>query len=75
MKTHDIFRGHTFNIRGGELNATHVIGILGGIASGKSSVARRLSLHGAEIIDADRFIFLSITILYFKMLKMSTLMC
>jgi dephospho-CoA kinase len=31
-----------------------VIGILGGIAGGKSSVARILAEHGARVIDADR---------------------
>ena len=31
-----------------------LIGLTGGIASGKSTVARRLAEHGAEIIDADQ---------------------
>jgi dephospho-CoA kinase len=31
----------------------HLIGLTGGIASGKSTVARRLAEHGAIIIDAD----------------------
>ncbi len=31
-----------------------VVGLLGGVASGKSAVARRLSELGAEIIDGDR---------------------
>ena len=32
----------------------HVIGLVGGIASGKSLVAQMLADHGAEVIDADR---------------------
>ena len=32
----------------------HVIGILGGVASGKSLVARQLSRLGAVVLDADR---------------------
>lgn len=31
-----------------------VIGLVGKIAAGKSTVARRLAGHGAEVIDADR---------------------
>ncbi len=31
----------------------HLIGLTGGIASGKSTVARRLAEHGAIVIDAD----------------------
>lgn len=31
-----------------------VIGLVGKIAAGKSTVARRLAEHGAEVIDADR---------------------
>lgn len=31
-----------------------VIGIVGGVASGKSTVARMLARRGAEVIDADR---------------------
>ncbi|GIW73333.1 MAG: dephospho-CoA kinase [Planctomycetota bacterium] len=31
-----------------------VVGLLGGIASGKSEVARRLAARGAEVLDADR---------------------
>ena len=31
----------------------YLIGLTGGIASGKSTVARRLAEHGAIIIDAD----------------------
>ncbi len=59
VMSHDFNRGRILNIRGGDLSATHVIGIRGGIASGKSSVARRLRSHGAEVIDADRFHLLS----------------
>lgn len=32
----------------------HLIGLTGGIASGKSTIARRLSEHGAVVVDADR---------------------
>jgi len=32
----------------------HVIGILGGVASGKSLVAQRLTQRGAGLLDADR---------------------
>jgi len=32
----------------------HVIGVLGGVASGKSAVARLLSEAGAAVLDADR---------------------
>ena len=32
----------------------HLIGLTGGIASGKSAVAQRLASHGAVVIDADR---------------------
>ncbi|NQX10587.1 dephospho-CoA kinase [Microbacteriaceae bacterium VKM Ac-2855] len=32
----------------------YLIGLTGGIASGKSTVARRLAEHGAMIVDADR---------------------
>lgn len=32
----------------------YLIGLTGGIASGKSTVARRLAEHGAVIVDADR---------------------
>ncbi|MBK4346830.1 dephospho-CoA kinase [Lacisediminihabitans changchengi] len=32
----------------------HLIGLTGGIASGKSAVAQRLASHGAIVIDADR---------------------
>lgn len=32
----------------------HLIGLTGGIASGKSTVARRFAEHGAIIIDADQ---------------------
>ncbi|HIG12485.1 MAG: dephospho-CoA kinase [bacterium] len=35
-------------------NPSRVIGILGGIASGKSEVARRLAGEGGLVIDADR---------------------
>ena len=31
----------------------HLIGLTGGIASGKSAVAQRLASHGAVVIDAD----------------------
>ena len=31
----------------------HVIGLTGGIASGKSTVARRLAAKGAAVVDAD----------------------
>ncbi len=31
-----------------------IIGLTGGIASGKSTVAKRLRTHGAQVIDADR---------------------
>jgi dephospho-CoA kinase len=31
-----------------------IVGLLGGMASGKSTVARLLSGHGAEVVDADR---------------------
>jgi dephospho-CoA kinase len=34
--------------------ATHVIGLTGGIASGKSTVARLLADRGAAIVDADQ---------------------
>lgn len=32
----------------------YLIGLTGGIASGKSTVARRLAEHGAHVIDADQ---------------------
>lgn len=32
----------------------HLVALTGGIASGKSTVARRLAEHGAVVIDADR---------------------
>ncbi|GAB3578572.1 hypothetical protein GCM10027406_14990 [Leifsonia lichenia] len=32
----------------------HLIGLTGGIASGKSTIARRLAEHGAVVVDADR---------------------
>lgn len=35
-------------------NSPYVIGLTGGIASGKSSVAQRLKKLGAEIIDCDK---------------------
>ena len=31
-----------------------VIGLTGGICSGKSSVAKRLGTYGAHVIDADK---------------------
>ncbi|MCA9269295.1 MAG: dephospho-CoA kinase, partial [Planctomycetales bacterium] len=31
----------------------HIIGIIGGVASGKSAVAKRLAERGAAILDAD----------------------
>jgi dephospho-CoA kinase len=31
----------------------HIIGILGGVASGKSAIARRLAELGAEVLDGD----------------------
>ncbi|MGY6497107.1 MAG: dephospho-CoA kinase, partial [Microcella sp.] len=31
-----------------------VVGLTGGIAAGKSTVAGRLAEHGAVVIDADR---------------------
>ncbi|HEY8589570.1 MAG TPA: dephospho-CoA kinase, partial [Naasia sp.] len=31
-----------------------LIGLTGGIASGKSTVARRLAEHGAVVVDADQ---------------------
>lgn len=34
--------------------AVHVIGLTGGIASGKSTVARMLAAKGAAVVDADR---------------------
>lgn len=34
--------------------AVHVIGLTGGIASGKSTVARMLAARGAAVVDADR---------------------
>jgi dephospho-CoA kinase len=40
--------------RGPESEAVPVIGLTGGIGSGKSTVARRLGALGARIIDADR---------------------
>jgi dephospho-CoA kinase len=33
-----------------------VIGLTGGIASGKSTIAQRLCFHGIEVFDADRFV-------------------
>ncbi len=35
------------------MTAVHVIGLTGGIASGKSTVARMLAEHGAAVLDAD----------------------
>lgn len=32
----------------------HLVALTGGIASGKSTVARRLAEHGAVVVDADR---------------------
>jgi dephospho-CoA kinase len=32
----------------------HIIGLLGGVASGKSEVARQLAKRGAGVLDADR---------------------
>lgn len=32
----------------------HLVALTGGIASGKSTVARRLAKHGAVVVDADR---------------------
>ncbi len=32
-----------------------LVGLVGGVASGKSTVARRLATHGAIVIDADRW--------------------
>ena len=37
-----------------EVRDTHVIGLLGGIGSGKSAAARLLAGWGAHVIDADR---------------------
>ncbi|MGI8916212.1 MAG: dephospho-CoA kinase [Chloroflexota bacterium] len=37
----------------GRASPGHAIGLTGNIASGKSSVARRLAGHGAGVIDAD----------------------
>ena len=34
----------------------HTIGLIGGIATGKSEVARLLAGHGARVIDADRLV-------------------
>ena len=31
----------------------HLVALTGGIASGKSTVARRLAEHGAVVVDAD----------------------
>src|SRR4029079_1206616 len=38
----------------GKSVAAHVIGLTGGIASGKSAVARMLAERGAAVIDADQ---------------------
>src|SRR5688572_30176325 len=35
-------------------NTVYLIGLTGGIASGKSTIARRLAEHGAVHIDADQ---------------------
>lgn len=34
--------------------AARVVGLIGGIASGKSTVSRLLAKHGAAVIDADK---------------------
>lgn len=37
-----------------QLGPTRILGVLGGIASGKSAVARRLAREGGVVIDADQ---------------------
>jgi dephospho-CoA kinase len=47
---------HPLNRRAGNPNHKPLIGIIGGIASGKSTVAREFGKLGCAVIDADRMV-------------------
>lgn len=53
MSPGNCFRGH---VSGGRviLDGMHIIGLTGGIGSGKTTVAERLRQKGAFIVDADK---------------------
>lgn len=48
------FPNHELTANGNTIAVPPVLGLLGGIGSGKSAVARAFAKHGATVLDADR---------------------